>query len=396
MAETKDQYYKYCEFLSELTGVQFYILNLQTEQIQAGKPDQFCETCPISCDYVHMHMEASKQSYCWYGKYIYSCSAGLLFGVTALSGRKNKLRVAAVMGPVINESLETYRKKSPKMAGNCGIENLPVLSFLQIGSLIEIMRAIVISSRKPYEDSFMYERERLIFDLYEFRKTIREPDKAEYPLYLEFDFEQCVFAKDRVSAEKAVKGLVRYIVECVGTLEEQKAYLEQLIGVFSRVVIKAGKDSTPLLEQTRALLIELTSVEDQGGLFDWISDMLRVIMDLAFNESHKKTVRIANVIKHIETNYQEYISVESLCSFVGMSRSYLSTQFKEETGLSITEYINMVRIRESKRLLLETTNSIADIAVSCGFDNQSYFSRIFKAKTGITPRKYRDSAIYND
>mgnify|MGYP001096052801 FL=1 len=91
MAETKDQYYKYCEFLSELTGVQFYILNLQTEQIQAGKPDQFCETCPISCDYVHMHMEASKQSYCWYGKYIYSCSAGLLFGVTALSGRKINL-----------------------------------------------------------------------------------------------------------------------------------------------------------------------------------------------------------------------------------------------------------------------------------------------------------------
>lgn len=69
--------------------------------------------------------------------------------------------------------------------------------------------------------------------------------------------------------------------------------------------------------------------------------------------------------------------------------SYFSTVFKNATGLSFKEYLNKVRIEESKILLQNTDFSIIDIAVAVGFEDQSYFSKVFKKYTGTTPKQFR-------
>ena len=69
--------------------------------------------------------------------------------------------------------------------------------------------------------------------------------------------------------------------------------------------------------------------------------------------------------------------------------SYFSTVFKNSTGLSFKEYLNKVRIEESKILLLNTDFSIIDIAIAVGFEDQSYFSKVFKKYTGTTPKQFR-------
>ena len=66
-----------------------------------------------------------------------------------------------------------------------------------------------------------------------------------------------------------------------------------------------------------------------------------------------------------------------------------SSIFKQCSGSSFKEYLNMVRVEESKRLLSNTEYSIIDIAVACGFDDQSYFSKVFKKYTGMSPKQYR-------
>ena len=63
--------------------------------------------------------------------------------------------------------------------------------------------------------------------------------------------------------------------------------------------------------------------------------------------------------------------------------------FKKSTGSSFKEYLNMVRIEESKRLLSNTDFSIIDIAIAVGFEDQSYFSKVFKKFTGLTPKQFR-------
>ena len=65
-------------------------------------------------------------------------------------------------------------------------------------------------------------------------------------------------------------------------------------------------------------------------------------------------------------------------SHVHLNPAYFSSLFKQATGSSFKEYLNMVRNEESKRLLINTDYSIIDIALATGFEDQSYFSKVFK------------------
>ena len=78
-----------------------------------------------------------------------------------------------------------------------------------------------------------------------------------------------------------------------------------------------------------------------------------------------------------------------VANHVHLNPTYFSTLFKQSTGSSFKEYLNMVRIEESKRLLANTDYSIIDISLATGFEDQSYFSKVFKKFTGLTPKQYR-------
>ena len=74
-----------------------------------------------------------------------------------------------------------------------------------------------------------------------------------------------------------------------------------------------------------------------------------------------------------------------------MSKTYLSTLFKKETGYSISEYINGIRVDRARSLLVNSDIAIVEIARMCGFEDQSYFTKVFRKTTGITPKKCRES-----
>ena len=100
---------------------------------------------------------------------------------------------------------------------------------------------------------------------------------------------------------------------------------------------------------------------------------------------------VYKVIEYIKANFQRRMSLEEIAASTYLSKTYLSSLFKKETGYSISEYINIVRIERSKSLLLEENISIIDIANLCGFEDQSYFTKVFKHIVGITPKKYREN-----
>jgi AraC-like DNA-binding protein len=73
----------------------------------------------------------------------------------------------------------------------------------------------------------------------------------------------------------------------------------------------------------------------------------------------------------------------------GISENYLSRLVKQATGRSVGAWIDIVRIQRAKRLLSSTDLPVIDIAASVGVEDQSYFSRLFKKETGITPSAFR-------
>jgi len=83
------------------------------------------------------------------------------------------------------------------------------------------------------------------------------------------------------------------------------------------------------------------------------------------------------------------LSQQTIASTVKLTSAYLGKLFKESSGVTITEYINDVRLRHAEELLLKTDYPIAKIMEKCGYANQSYFFRLFKGKFGCTPKEYR-------
>lgn len=94
--------------------------------------------------------------------------------------------------------------------------------------------------------------------------------------------------------------------------------------------------------------------------------------------------------RFIQDNYNEELSTESVAAHVYLTTGYLSKMFKNKTGLSIREYTNQCRIDSAKRMLLENSANIGEIAMETGFESISYFSTVFKKLTGETPISYRN------
>jgi AraC-like DNA-binding protein len=88
-------------------------------------------------------------------------------------------------------------------------------------------------------------------------------------------------------------------------------------------------------------------------------------------------------------NLSRKISLKEISKAAGFSSPYFSTLFKEEMGENFSSYLNRLRVKKASALLTSTNLSLSRIAVSCGFKDQSWFSKIFKHYTGICPGKYR-------
>ncbi|MCC8050940.1 MAG: helix-turn-helix domain-containing protein [Clostridiales bacterium] len=97
------------------------------------------------------------------------------------------------------------------------------------------------------------------------------------------------------------------------------------------------------------------------------------------------------VLTYISTDIDADLSLKSFSELLSVNASYLSTLFKKEVGVPLTEYVNRSRIRHAQGLLLGTDLPTKTIAQQCGIPDIYYFSRLFKRITGTTPKAYRES-----
>lgn len=101
--------------------------------------------------------------------------------------------------------------------------------------------------------------------------------------------------------------------------------------------------------------------------------------------------RVLKVKNYISEHYTQDIRLSELAEIAGMSPSAFSRFFKLHTGRNLTDYIIDMRLGFASRMLVDSTNSVAEICYSCGFNNLSNFNRIFRKKKGCSPSKFRES-----
>lgn len=98
---------------------------------------------------------------------------------------------------------------------------------------------------------------------------------------------------------------------------------------------------------------------------------------------------VIQALSYIQNNYSRKISLAAVAEHVGLSSGYLCRIFKEETSVSINAYINNLRMTRAGELLRDKNSYIKEVAISVGFEDQLYFSRLFKRYYGMTPSEYR-------
>ncbi len=107
----------------------------------------------------------------------------------------------------------------------------------------------------------------------------------------------------------------------------------------------------------------------------------------SFSDRSRALLRLKPALEYIDANFGEKLTLQETAEQVYMSPNYFSHYFHTATGVSFSDYVSMRRVRQARELLETTSQSIYEIAVSCGFRNSSNFYRLYKKHTGGSPRK---------
>lgn len=129
------------------------------------------------------------------------------------------------------------------------------------------------------------------------------------------------------------------------------------------------------------------SREKVMNLLNYILLEIKDILDFESNNKH-----IIEIIKYINENITQPISLSSVSEKVNLSKEYTSHIFKKETGKTVTDYINERKLIIAKEMILSTTYPLTYISDRLGYENYSYFSKVFKKKFDTTPRILRKNS----
>lgn len=126
-----------------------------------------------------------------------------------------------------------------------------------------------------------------------------------------------------------------------------------------------------------------------------ISRNMRMLSDSSFSNTADRgsynSRRIEKTMEHINKNFDKQVTLKEVAKLSNMTEVSFSRFFKLRTGNTFIDSITEVRLGHASRVLIDTTQSIAEVAYHCGFNNISNFNRIFKKKKGCTPKEFREN-----
>jgi AraC-like DNA-binding protein len=125
-----------------------------------------------------------------------------------------------------------------------------------------------------------------------------------------------------------------------------------------------------------------------------ISRNMRILSDASFNNTEQYTYnsrRIEKTLEYMNQNFDKPITLNEVARLANMSDAAFSRFFKQRTGNTFIDSLTEIRLGHASRMLIDTTQSIAEVAYHCGFNNISNFNRIFKKKKNCTPKDFRES-----
>ncbi len=372
-----------CQDIRLLCGVDCRTVSTRDIQILRDTPPlpDFCDECSyIRCRARATHAYGCNESYRWHSPYLYYCPLGLAFVAQCICSEAGELEGGITAGPFLTNDREDAQEQVAELTSAVCIDPVPQWSREQsdaLGRLLEFLcQGMLSEGFRPLPAALRAEQE--------------ETADLGASLQEEHQLQQLIEQQDREGAKELMDRVFSQAYAANGgDTEAMRHRVMELSVMLSRACVSAGADVQEIFGRSDYLAaIREFSTVDQ--LYGWITSVLRRFMDYTFEfQQVRHSNALFNAQRFIRQHYAEKLTLESIAAEVCLSPGYLSSLFKAEAGESLFAYLNRFRVKRSQQLLLESNASLVDVAHACGFEDQSYFARVFKKYTGVSPGKYR-------
>jgi AraC-like DNA-binding protein/ligand-binding sensor protein len=367
--------------------------------------DQLLQDEEYPCNQMHINGIGKAQQAG--GAYIYMCDLGFMFWTSPIfsSGRSMGALVAGgILGVEKEKAVENIRKMakgriSKEEAGQF-LAGIPEQSPEEIKAMAQILLLCAeqvsrggedykeTAARRAEQESYLSNQIHLLRNKYTHSNEV-----PGYPL----DKERMLFAAlrrgDNDTGGKILNELLEILhISNPGNFKFIQLRAIELVVLLSRAAVTPdhSEDETILEINNRCIkrIQEARNTEELTAILHLIVDRMSAQIFSFQGIRHASALRKAE--RFIWENYTRKISLKEVADASGLSAPYFSSIFKEEMGENLSNYLNRLRVEKAAALLIESDLSLVDIAGSCGFEDQSWFSKIFKSYTGVSPGKFRD------
>lgn len=349
-------------------------------------------------------ISAINEAFRWGEGYITTCPTGLImFAVPVVYNRKligGFLSGFAVF-PEMKKDIDEEIYENLKKYGNSDTDlNLSELE-LRVFSLEEV--------REDVSFLFVLTRKYNINDII-FLKDVNEKYVQQYKIanFLDdlkrstYDIGRKIFDKQDEIIQKVIlgdkTGAREILNEFLGSIffesgmnfEILKVRIIELVVIISRAAIETGVEAKELLGLNYSYLTDLNKVTDIEELLYKLTEILENFINKVSTTKEKKSkTKVHRMREYINQNFTREVTASNVAKSAGLSMSRALHLFKEETGMSLSNFITKLRIDYGKYLLLNTDVNIAHLANEIGFYDQSHFTKYFKKFERITPSRFR-------
>ena len=391
------------------TGIKVKVYSTDgVELLSVGQCSE-CEICSLaggsSVECARMHMKAGEDTLRFGGKYIYLCPMGFVHAASPVLVDRSSI-VTAVAGPMLiidrDDYFEEYIGSREGISGSLKedlknrLNNVCVYSLDKVTSYSNMLYylasyssgkdAVKLLSASNETES----KDEMSDGFLQIGNGISE--RTEYPLYKERELIDVLSVGDRKTAQRLLNEILGYIFFATGgDIDVIRTRVAELIVQLSRTAaLNGGGNRQKIMDLSVEYMKTIWTLESIDDISTWMSRILSSFIQMIFASKDIKHIDvIQKVVAFINNNYMNKISLDEIAKEGFLSSSYLSKLFKTEMKINLSVYINNVRVEKSKLLLLDSSLSIVEVATMVGFEEQSYFSKVFKSITGVSPGKFR-------
>ena len=204
---------------------------------------------------------------------------------------------------------------------------------------------------------------------------------------IEMEWNQLLSSLDSKNLEIISKQNSQLVNAILSNAKVSRLYVQNIL--YS--VIKSMYDKLPGIDTEKVMVAaeSLFKARDSKTILDVYEDVVnRIIQSCVVDK--EETDMILRIKGIVEKQYMKDISLDYVAKQVHLAPAYVSYVFKQETGQSLIKYITDIKMAKARRFLEDKDMKIIQVGKACGYENQSYFNRLFKNYHGVTPKQYRE------